>query len=201
MFCPQCGTNNPDGSAFCAGCGAPLVVNEQPAQAVPQPEYQEPQPEYQAPQPEYQEPQPEYQAPQPEYQQPQPQYQAPQGDFQQNPYQAYPQPPYAPASAPNNSVPGLGMGIAGMVLGIVTCLFYCYFFISIPCGIVSLILSITASGKAKNVGRKNGFATAGIITSSIGLGLTVFFFLIGIIGLADMGMDFDDFFSIYRRLF
>lgn len=190
MFCPQCGNNNPDGSAFCSGCGAPLNVNEQPVQEAPQPEYQQPQPEYQAPQPEYQQPQPVYQ-----------EYQAPQGDFQQNPYQAYPQPPYPPAEAPKGDLPGLGLGIAGMILGIVSCLFYCYFFISIPCGIVSLILSINASGKAKNVGRKNGFATAGIITSSIGLGLTVFFILLGIIGMADMGMDFDDFFCIFRRLF
>jgi len=28
MFCPTCGTSNPDGTAFCCGCGAPLPVRE-----------------------------------------------------------------------------------------------------------------------------------------------------------------------------
>ena len=32
MFCSKCGTNNPDGAAFCAGCGAPLTTVQQPVQ-------------------------------------------------------------------------------------------------------------------------------------------------------------------------
>ena len=96
MFCENCGTQIPEGSRFCAGCGKPVAAQSAPApvqeqfvapvqpqyQASAQPQYQAPvQPQYQAPvQPQYQAPvQPQYQAPvQPQYQAPaQPQYQAP----------------------------------------------------------------------------------------------------------------------------
>lgn len=46
MFCPNCGTNLPDGSAFCAGCGSRLnqeqpVVNQAPVYSAPAtPEYE-----------------------------------------------------------------------------------------------------------------------------------------------------------------
>ena len=36
MFCPKYGTQNPDGSKFCSGCGQPLAPASQPASA-PQP--------------------------------------------------------------------------------------------------------------------------------------------------------------------
>lgn len=36
MFCPKCGTQNPDGSKFCSGCGQPLAPASQSASA-PQP--------------------------------------------------------------------------------------------------------------------------------------------------------------------
>lgn len=36
MFCPKCGTQNPDGSKFCSGCGQSLAPASQPASA-PQP--------------------------------------------------------------------------------------------------------------------------------------------------------------------
>lgn len=31
MFCPKCGTQNPDGSKFCSGCGQPLAPASQSA--------------------------------------------------------------------------------------------------------------------------------------------------------------------------
>lgn len=33
MFCPNCGTQNPDGTSFCGNCGAPLAANANPAPA------------------------------------------------------------------------------------------------------------------------------------------------------------------------
>ena len=81
MFCPNCGTNLPDGTPVCTTCGYQQKKSQQPVQepvqepAPQQPAYQEP-----AQQPAYQ-PQPAAQpAYQPQYQQPvyqQPQYQPP----------------------------------------------------------------------------------------------------------------------------
>lgn len=49
MFCPNCGTNNEDGVAFCANCGCQLD-SQQPQQDVPpQAPYQQPQNGYQPP--------------------------------------------------------------------------------------------------------------------------------------------------------
>ena len=81
MFCPNCGTNLPDGTPVCTTCGYQQKKSQQPVQEpVQEPAPQ--QPAYQAPaqQPAYQ-PQPAAQpAYQPQYQQPvyqQPQYQPP----------------------------------------------------------------------------------------------------------------------------
>lgn len=53
MFCSQCGTNNADNAAFCAGCGAPLAgeqpVNQEAPQQPEAPVYQEPQNDFQPP--------------------------------------------------------------------------------------------------------------------------------------------------------
>ena len=79
------------------------------------------------------------------------------------------------------------MGIASMVLGATTCAFLCYAVLIFPCAIVGLILGCMANSRAKAVGRKNGFAIAGIITSAIGivlviLSLVFFIFLFDSIG-------------------
>lgn len=87
----------------------------------------------------------------------------------------YQQPVYQQAPV----IPGKGMGIAGMVLGIIGLVLMCFWYIGIPCAIVGVILSGLASSKAKKVGAKNGMATAGIVCSCIALG----FNLLWIIGL------------------
>ena len=80
MFCPNCGTNLPDGTKFCSNCGSTLsqpapaqnpqpAQNQQPAASPYAPNYQQPQqPAQQA----YQQPQQAYQQPQQQnyYQQP-----------------------------------------------------------------------------------------------------------------------------------
>lgn len=67
-------------------------------------------------------------------------------------------PAAAPASAEN---PGKGLAIVGLVLSFLPFL-----------QLVGLIVSIIAKGKSKKAGFKNGFATAGIIISILGLVIT-----------------------------
>lgn len=52
MFCSNCGSQNPDGSSFCSGCGQPLV-QAQPQQPVQQP-MQQPVQQFSQPMPAYQ---------------------------------------------------------------------------------------------------------------------------------------------------
>ena len=112
----------------------------------------------------------------------QPVYQAPaqpqQPVYQQPVYQqpVYQQPP----------VPGKGMGIASMVVGIVSLVFLCIWYIAIPCAIIGVILGGISASKAKQVGRKNGTATAGIVCSCIALGLAILFVVLVAVGAAEL---------------
>lgn len=146
MFCPYCGAQNADHSKFCAGCGARLVEEQQ---VISEP--QQPAVEYPPRQPAYQQP-----AYQPPYYQ--------QSVYQQPMYPAYPQPV---------PVPGKGLGVAGMVLGIISLVFTCCTeYISIPCAVIGLILSVVGLSKAKKAGMKNGCAVAGIVCTCISLVIT-----------------------------
>lgn len=161
MFCRNCGAENADNAGFCINCGATLN-EEQPVQQPMQQPVQ--QPVYQ--QPVYQ--QPAYQ--QPVYQQP-----------------VYQQPVQRPVYQQTNvkpELPGKGMGITGMVLGIVSLALFCIWYLAIPCAIVGIILSGIAAKKAKEVGMKNGMATAGIVCASIALGITILFVILVAIGVA-----------------
>lgn len=64
--------------------------------------------------------------------------------------------------------PKKGMAIASLVLGIVSAVFSCLWFISIPCAIIAIILGILA-----NKAGKIGMATAGLVLGIIGIVFTV----------------------------
>ncbi len=166
------------------------AVNDSPAQTpkrdAPQygaqpPQYGTPQPpQYGAPRPpQYGAPQqPQYGAPQPpQYGAPQYQYGAPQqyGAPYQNgfPRSAQYAPPQYPYSSEEISVPGKGLGIAGMVLGICSIVFSCLWYFGLPCAIVGLVLSAVGYSKAKKVNMKNSMALAGIVLSAISLALDI----------------------------
>ncbi len=168
MFCPNCGSQIDDNSKFCASCGATVV--EEPA----------PQPEPQAQQPQYQ--QPQYQ--QPQYQQPQ--YQQPQ---RQQPQYMY---------VKKRPVPGRGLGIAGMVLGIISLVYAFAGFVAaidiaeysrferrfealLPVFLLTLILSVlgvSLAGAGKSKGYRTGISSAGVVTSVISLSLMLISFII-----------------------
>lgn len=116
---------------------------------------------------------PQYnQAPRPPYP-PQPPYTNNQY-YQQPPYQNQQfyqaRPPYMPQQPTNG---GYGLAIASMVLGIIGILFSCcLWFISIPCGILSLIFGIIALIK-RMPGK--GMAITGIVLSAITIGLSLLY--------------------------
>ena len=83
----------------------------------------------------------------------------------------------APAST-STSVPGMGLGIAGMVLGICSILFFCLTWIDVIIGIVGLVLSAVSYSMAKKAGKKNGMAVAGIACSLIGITIALLYFIL-----------------------
>ena len=153
MFCKNCGAQLSEGAAFCPNCGT-AVVKE-----VAEPVYQQPaepqQPVYRQPA----EPQ------QPVYQQP-----------------VYQQPVYQPVvnGAPRSN-PGKGMGIAALIMGIVSCCFFWIPYFNIIClmmSIAGLILSIIGLKKSKSAGASAGVSVAGLVLSIIGLVLSSIFCLV-----------------------
>ena len=162
-FCKHCGSQIEDNAAFCGVCGQAQNAAEPQA------------PVYQAPV------QPTYQAPvQNPYGQPV------QPGFQQN---VYGQPAYQQPVQVNKAsmVLGKGLGVAAMVLGIISLVLFCVWYLAIPCAIVGAALGGVAQSKAKAAGVKNGMAVAGITCSCIALGVAILFLLLGIIGLASIG--------------
>ena len=84
------------------------------------------------------------------------------------------QPVYqAPIPVAPVTVPGKGQGVASMVLGIISLVLFCIWYIALPCAIIGLVLGAVGSSKAKKAGMKNGMATAGIVMSCIALGLAL----------------------------
>lgn len=72
---------------------------------------------------------------------------------------------------------GAGLGIASMVLGIVALvLSCCFYYISIPCAIISIIFS-AVSMKGNRAGK--GMAIAGLVCSIISLIPAVFVMMTG----------------------
>lgn len=92
------------------------------------------------------------------------------------------QQPAAPAV-----VPGKGLGVASMVLGIISLVLFCFWYIAIPCAIIGVALGGVGTMKAKAANSKNGVATAGIACSCVALGIAIVFLILGLAGLASLG--------------
>lgn len=86
-----------------------------------------------------------------------------------------------------------GFCIASMVLGIVSVVLFCLWYIAIPCAILALVFGIIG---VKGTGR--GMAIAGIVTSSISLVLSIIIviglFILGFaIGFSDVFDELDNY--------
>lgn len=78
---------------------------------------------------------------------------------------------------------GKGMAIASMILGIVSIVLSCVWYISVPAAIVGIVLGVMHNKKSG----KCGMTTAGIVCSAIGLVLTIVLIVLAAIGLAALG--------------
>lgn len=90
-------------------------------------------------------------------------------------------PPPPPMGMPAGGEPqpqGKGMAIAAMVVGIVSVALCLYWFLSIPAGIVAVVLGVIA--RRRGVGA--GMALAGIITGAIGFVLGLVILILGVAG-------------------
>ena len=76
-------------------------------------------------------------------------------------------------SQPTGQIPGKGMAIASLVLGIVSILFSYTLFIGLACGVVGLVLAILAKKK----GFVGGMVTAGLVLSIIGTSFSGIYFI------------------------
>jgi hypothetical protein len=88
--------------------------------------------------------------------------------YPQSPLGYQPPPNYPPPSYPDQYPNGTGKALAGMILGIISLVFWCIPLLGAPVAIVGLVLS--------NKGLKSSSrsqAIAGFVTSIIGLVLTI----------------------------
>ena len=92
---------------------------------------------------------------------------------------------------PKNKNYAKGLGIASMVLGIVS-LVCCFVYVQIACAVTGLVLGIISKRK-----QNNGFAVAGIVTSSFGLAIAVVMFLSGIL----FKSLFEEFFDMFNDMY
>lgn len=70
-----------------------------------------------------------------------------------------------------------GLSIASLILGIVSLVLFCFWYISLPCAIVAIILGI--------IGRKKGgkgMGTAGIVLGAIALVIVVVILILAAVG-------------------
>lgn len=72
-----------------------------------------------------------------------------------------------------------GLSIASLILGIVSLALFCFWYISLPCAIVAIILG--AIGRKKG---GKGMGTAGIVLGSIALVLVVVVLILAAVGIS-----------------
>lgn len=97
-----------------------------------------------------------------------------------------------PVISDDTKVPGKGMGtaalllsLAGIFLSVFCCVPGCYEYLCIPvaviCAIIGFVLAVIAKGKAKEAGKKNGAAQAGLVFSVLTLIIAVLYGIFGAI--------------------
>lgn len=72
------------------------------------------------------------------------------------------------------TVPGKGLAIASMVLGIISLALFCFWYLAMACAVIGCILGGVSMAKQKQAGMKfSGMAIAGLVCSLIALGVSI----------------------------
>lgn len=183
-ICTNCNASNPDDSVFCSVCGTGFAAQQ--AQPFP-PQAYPPAQDSAAPNQGYTS-SPGYVSPP---QQPQ--------QFAQQPYSPPPAPVYGgnvPAKPFKPGDPSKNwMGILAMILGILSILICCLWYLSLIFGLGGLIFGI--------IGRKSqqkGMATAGMVTGIIGLFISLIVIIFIVFAVAALPNWLDDIYDQYNSL-
>jgi hypothetical protein len=83
------------------------------------------------------------------------------------------QPEVQPAPAAGN-----GIGVAGFVTGLLSCVLFFLWPLSVILGILGIIFGAVGRGKAKRGAKGLGLSTAGLILGVVGLALMVLFIVV-----------------------
>ncbi len=87
-------------------------------------------------------------------------------------------------------VPGFGMAIASLVLGIVSLVFFCLPVVAITCAIIGIALGGVSLVMAKKANGKGSMAIAGIACSCVALGILIVIFVLAALLAGTMGLAF-----------
>ena len=104
----------------------------------------------------------------------------PPGAVPGGPVSYQPPPPGAQASQ--------GLAIGALICGIASIVFFCVWWLSIPLGIVAVVLAVMAKGKiARGEAGGAGLARAGMICGIIGAVLSLLITILAIVGISMFG--------------
>lgn len=79
-----------------------------------------------------------------------------------------------------------GQAVASLVLGLVSLVLMCIWYIALPCGILAIVFGCIARGNAKRGAPRGGMATAGLVLGIFGVVLPVLLVL-GVLALIGIG--------------
>ena len=85
--------------------------------------------------------------------------------------------------------PGNGLAVASLVLGILSIVLICVWYISIPASILAIIFGVIGRGRAKAGASGGGMATGGLICGVIAVCLVVLLVAFGVAILSMLGIE------------
>jgi hypothetical protein len=101
------------------------------------------------------------------------------------------QPPVTPNYTTQRPQPGSGLAVASLILGILSIVSFCFWFLAIPLGVVAAILGWVARGQVRRgEASGDGMAKAGLILGIIGAALSLILTIAAFAGLHVFGNKF-----------